>query len=112
VTVSAIGRRLLPTKPERERGKTPEGVQDLAGNAQEWCRDWFGDYPGEDQTDPIGPATGLRRVQRGGHFADNSNGLRGAERTGGEPSRERSSVSRYDFADGFRVVWSAAGARQ
>ncbi len=46
------------------RGATPEGVFDLAGNAAEWCADFF-DFPSYETappggllTDPTGPATG------------------------------------------------------
>jgi formylglycine-generating enzyme required for sulfatase activity len=46
------------------RGATPEGVFDLAGNAAEWCADFFDfpsyerDPPGGLLIDPTGPVTG------------------------------------------------------
>jgi formylglycine-generating enzyme required for sulfatase activity len=91
-----------PIKTLREDGKTPEGVYDLAGNVWEWCRDWFAEYPGSEQTDPLGPASGSARVLRGGSFNSSPELLRGAYRY------QFSAYDRVDY-NGFRVVWSAAG---
>ena len=44
------------------------GLYDMHGNVDEWCEDWFGDYPAGPVTDPKGAATGEYRVQRGGCF--------------------------------------------
>jgi formylglycine-generating enzyme required for sulfatase activity len=49
----------------------PFGLYDLHGNVWEWCEDWHGEYPFA-VTDPKGPATGNRRVMRGGCFFDNA----------------------------------------
>jgi formylglycine-generating enzyme required for sulfatase activity len=95
---------LKPVKAGREGGKTPEGVYDLVGNASEWCRDWYGRYALEEQTDPLGPETGSERVLRGGSHAENAVTLTAFTR-GSEPPERRS-------LKGFRVVWSAAGERQ
>jgi len=52
-------------------GGTPEnplGLTDLSGVCHEWCADWFADdyYALSPERNPRGPATGSRRVSRGG----------------------------------------------
>jgi len=42
------------------------GIYDMNGNVNEWCWDWFGDYPSSAQTDYYGPSSGISRVVRGG----------------------------------------------
>jgi formylglycine-generating enzyme len=50
-----------------ENGRSPFGVDDLAGNASEWVADWFADSfsPG-DTFNPMGPNEGEKKVIRGG----------------------------------------------
>ncbi|MBN2011589.1 SUMF1/EgtB/PvdO family nonheme iron enzyme [candidate division KSB1 bacterium] len=49
-----------------------DGVYDLAGNAWEWCLDWYQPdyYATGPQTNPAGPANGTARVIRGGSWRD------------------------------------------
>jgi len=95
------------SKPDSEevgshpRGSTPEGVQDLAGNVWEWCRDWFEVYPVsvDLELDPLGPLHGTGRVLRGGSYFYDVTLLRAALRNNDLPD------SRY-LNFGFRVVAS------
>jgi formylglycine-generating enzyme required for sulfatase activity len=41
-------------------------LYDIAGNAWEFCYDWFGPYTAEPQHNPAGPAQGSRKCMRGG----------------------------------------------
>jgi hypothetical protein len=46
------------------------GVYDMGGNVLEWCNDWYGDYSSATSINPKGPASGTKKVLRGGSFAD------------------------------------------
>ena len=67
-------------------GRTPEGVEDLAGNALEWVADGYAaEYPKADAADPRGPDQGDFRVVRGGSYIHGRPWLRGAARNHDPP---------------------------
>lgn len=52
-------------------GRQPNelGLYDMSGNVWEWCSDYYGTYPSDKQTNPIGVKKGTARVLRGGCYA-------------------------------------------
>ncbi|HRI64337.1 MAG TPA: SUMF1/EgtB/PvdO family nonheme iron enzyme [Polyangium sp.] len=58
-------------------GRTPDGIQDLAGNVEEWVSDYFQpQYPEGSLVNPHGPVQGLGRVIRGGGYMHGRHQLR------------------------------------
>jgi formylglycine-generating enzyme len=55
------------------KGKSPNawGLYDMHGNIEQWCADWYGNYPNREEIDPTGPMTGTMRVCRGGSYGNN-----------------------------------------
>lgn len=87
-----------------EVGKTHPnafGLYDMHGNVEEWCLDYYGPYSASEQTNPMGPETGIYRVTRGGSHHTPVKYLRSANRMAMLPSDKHSQT-------GFRIVESDA----
>ena len=82
------------------------GAQDMAGYAWQWCGDWFGDYAAIAVTNPTGPATGDRRVQRGGSWMCDKDVIRSSVRYSDIPDYFYNS---YGYCVGFRCASLSPG---
>jgi len=95
------------TAPVGHYRPNPYGLYDmlgnvLLGNVLEWTNDRYNSsyYSQSPRTNPQGPSTGSRRVNRGGSWGDYPTNVRAANRAGGSPA------GRYDYL-GFRLVSSS-----
>jgi formylglycine-generating enzyme required for sulfatase activity len=89
------------THPVGTKKANSWGLYDMHGNVCEWCSDWYGDYPKQAITDPVGPKMGSLRVLRGGSWYDGAADCRSALRDGGAPSDRGLNL-------GFRIALSSS----
>ena len=91
--------RLMPVG-SYPSGVSPYGCYDMAGNAYDWCSDWFHreTYKHSPAENPLGASVGRRRVIRGGSWiARGEFAGRCANRAAYEPTQRVHSV-------GFRIA--------
>ena len=100
----------LSTKPGIYRAETVDvgsfapnklGLYDMHGNVGEWCWDIYAPYS-KEANEPTGPATGTRRVNRGGGWNDFAKNMRSAYRAAAPQERRLYNV-------GFRLAYGAVG---
>ena len=68
---SAKEKRKCPMDVGRfPKGASPYGCLDMAGNAAQWCKDWYVEtgYDAANNRNPTGPKTGTERVAKGGNW--------------------------------------------
>jgi len=74
----------------------------MHGNVSEWVYDWHANYTSGTQTNPEGPASGVKRVFRGGSWASVAGGSRSAGRWP-KPTSFRGHLG-YGFRIAFQKV--------
>ena len=84
-----------------EKGISPYGIYDMAGNVWEWVTDWYSEayYQNSPSSNPLGPDSGQYRVLRGGAWYYGEDDLRAS-------LRDRISPDGVSYFIGFRCVRS------
>ena len=102
----------LTTAPVRSYRPNAYGLWQTVGNVWEWCADWWDAqyYAISPPANPAGPATGDRRVLRGGSYLCHDsycNRYRNSARSANTPD---SSMGNAGFRTILPAAWRSAGA--
>lgn len=93
------------------------GIYDMHGNVWEWCLDWYDSLSDDDETNPVGVASGLSRVVRGGSWWNEAHECSVFSRRGLNPSKKYSTDTAYGYCIenytgyGFRLACPLVGER-
>ena len=87
--------------PVKTKAPNELGLYDMSGNVKEWCKDCYGFYSHEAQTNPRGPEVGLGYVYRGGSYDSNDRKCR-------VPARDYYRPQEKDETCGFRLAMNEA----
>jgi formylglycine-generating enzyme len=74
------------THPVGQKKANGYGLYDMSGNVYEWVWDWYGEYPRDLQTDPLGSPSDSSRVFRGGVWSYIPRRVRVSIRDYGDPT--------------------------
>lgn len=80
-----------------EKGQSFYGAYDMAGNAYQWCKDWYATGERKEKN-PTGPDTGKEHVVKGGSFIEGIESLR-------SPNRDRYEPNYRSYLFSFRCAW-------